>query len=179
MSNGWLDGVGAVAGILLGVAIPAQEAIRARKAIGAHLAERIRETTDAFDAAEALARQALSAISGPARERARFAAAYNRSYIEHILRRVDAAANSAVKNVPEDATDFVVAVTHARASMRDFFDNLSAANLTTSSPSALRALFDRLGGDLRELHTAGDRMLKMRHVGLAAIGMCRAFWDPR
>jgi hypothetical protein len=179
MSNGWLDGVGAVAGILLGVAIPAQEAIRARKAIGALLAEHIRETTDAFDAAETLAQQVMCAISGPARERAYFAAAYNRSYIEHILRRMDAAANSAVKTVPEDATGFIVATARARASMRDFFDNLTAANLTTSSPCALRSLFDRLASDLRELHDAGERMLKMRHVGMAAIGICRGFWDTQ
>jgi hypothetical protein len=179
MSNGWLDGVGAVAGNLLGVATPAQEAIRARKAIGAHLAEHIRETTDAFDVAEALARQALYAISGPARERAYFAATYNRSYLEHILRRVDAAANNAAKNVPEDATGFVAATAHARASMRDFFDNLTAANLTTSSPCALRSLFDRLASDLRELHTTGDRMLKRRHVGLAVIGICCGFWDTQ
>ncbi|MGV7244532.1 hypothetical protein [Caballeronia sp. M23-90] len=179
MSNGWLDGVGAVAGILLGVAIPAQEAIRARKAIGVHLAERIRETTDAFDAAEALAQQAMCAISGPARERASFAASYNRSYLEHILKRVDAAANNAVKDVPEDATGFVAATAHARESLRDFFDNLTATNLTTSSPCALRSLFDRLASDMRELHTTGDRMLKRRHVGLAAIGICRGFWDTQ
>ncbi|WP_062173236.1 hypothetical protein [Burkholderia sp. PAMC 26561] len=153
--------------------------MRTRRAIGAHLADRIRETTDAFDAAEALARQALCAVSGPAGERAVFAAAYNRSYVEHILRRVDAAANSAVKSVPEDATGFVIATAHARVSMRDFFDNLTVANLTTSSPSALSTLFDRLASDLREVHTAGERMLKMRHVGMAAISMCRAFWDNR
>jgi hypothetical protein len=179
MSNGWLDGVGTVAGVLLGVAIPAQEAIRARKAIGALLAERIRETTDAFDAVEVLAQQALSALSGSVRERADFAAAYNRSYVEHMLRRLDAAASNAVKNVPEDATAFVNAAAHARTSMRDFFDNLTAANLTTVSPPAVHTLFDRLASDLRELHSAGDHMLKMRHAGMSAIGMCRTFWDTR
>ncbi|WP_144022101.1 hypothetical protein [Caballeronia sordidicola] len=179
MSNGWMDGLGTVAGILLGVAIPAQEAMRARKAIGAHLADRIRETTDAFDAAEALAQEALCAVSGPADERAVFAAAYNRSYVEHILRRADAAAISALKNVPKDAAGFVVATAHARASMREFFNNLTAANLTTASPSALRTLFDQFASDLRELYTAGEQMLKMRHIGMAAIGMCRTYWNSR
>ena len=59
MANGWLDGMGAIAGILLGVAIPAQEAMRTRKAIGAHLAKWILETTDAFEIAEAFAQQVL------------------------------------------------------------------------------------------------------------------------
>jgi ABC-type transporter Mla subunit MlaD len=179
MSNGWLDGVGTVAGILLGVAIPAQEAMRARKAIGAHLAERIREITDAFDVAGALAQQALSALSGPVRERAVFAAGYNRAYIEHLLRRVDVAANNAIKDVPENATAFVSAASHARSSTRDFFDNLTAANLTTFLQPALLTLFERLASDLRELHVAGDRMLETRGAGTSAIGMCRAFWNSR
>ncbi|WP_162244421.1 hypothetical protein [Burkholderia sp. Leaf177] len=153
--------------------------MRTRKAIGAHLADRIRETTDAFDVAAALAQQALCAVSGAAGERAVFAAAYNRSYVEHVLRRVDAAANSAVKSAPNDATGFVIATARAQISTRDFFDNLTAAILTTSSPSALSALFDRLASDLQEVHTAGERMLKMRQVGMAAIGTCRAFWDTR
>jgi ABC-type transporter Mla subunit MlaD len=179
MSNGWLDGMGTFAGILLGVAIPAQEAMRARKAIGAHLAERVHEITDAFDVAGALAQQALSALSGPVRERVHFAAGYNRAYIEHLLRRVDVAANNAVKDVPKDAIAFVNAASHARSSMRDFFDNLTAANLTTFLQPALLTLFDRLASDLRELHIAGDRMLESRHAGMSAIGMCRALWNTR
>jgi two-component system OmpR family response regulator len=50
MSNGWLGGAGTLAGILLGFAIPAQEAMRARRAIHALLVERVRETANAFDA---------------------------------------------------------------------------------------------------------------------------------
>src|ERR1700712_1860388 len=179
MSNGWLDGMGTVAGILLGVAIPAQEAMRARKAIGAHLAERIHRITDAFDVAEALAQQALSSLSDPVPERADFTAACNLSYIEHILRRMDMAADDAAKNLPNDATAFIIATAHAQTSMHGFFGNLTAAKLTTFSPCAPRAMFDLLASDVSELHATGDRMLKMRHVGMSAIGMGRAFWDAR
>src|ERR1700733_12955142 len=98
MSNVWLDGVGPVAGVLLGIAIPAQEAMRARKAINMALAGRIRETTDAFEAAKGLAQQAVCALSEntePTQQStqrdAYFAATYNRSRIEHALKRVDAA----------------------------------------------------------------------------------------
>src|ERR1700712_733350 len=123
MSNGWLDGMGTVTGILLGIAIPAQEAVRAHKAIGALLAERIEAATDAFDAAHVLAQQAVCALCGPVPERTHFAATYNRSLIEHVLKRVETTANEAIGTAPKSATPFVNAVLRARASTRDFFDN--------------------------------------------------------
>ena len=52
MFNGWMGGAGTLAGILLGFAIPAQEAMRARRAIHALLAERVPEAANAFDARE-------------------------------------------------------------------------------------------------------------------------------
>jgi enoyl-CoA hydratase/carnithine racemase len=179
MSNGWLDGMGTVTGILLGIAIPAQEAMRAHKAIGVLLAERIQATTDAFDAAQALAQQAVCALCGPVPERTHFATTYNRSYIEHVLKRVETTANEAISTAPKSATAFVNAVSRARVSTRDFFDDLSTANLAKSTPQALHGLSDRLTRDLHELHIASDRALKTRHVGMSAIGAICARWNAR
>jgi enoyl-CoA hydratase/carnithine racemase len=171
--------MGTVTGILLGIAIPAQEAMRAHKAIGVLLAERIQATTDAFDAAQALAQQAVCALCGPVPERTHFATTYNRSYIEHVLKRVETTANEAISTAPKSATAFVNAVSRARVSTRDFFDDLSTANLAKSTPQALHGLSVRLTRDLHELHVASDRALKTRHVGMSAIGAICARWNAR
>jgi hypothetical protein len=156
MSNVWLDWVGTVAGVLLGIAIPAQEAMRARKAINTALAERIWEATDAFEAAKALAEQAVCALDENAQRDTYFAATYNRSRIEHALKRMDAAAN----NEPQCAAAFINAAEHARTSTRNFFDRLNAASdgldVAARSPQTLRRLFEQLTDDLRCLHAAGD-----------------------
>jgi hypothetical protein len=174
-----LDGVGTVAGVLLGIAIPAQEAMRARKAINMALAERIRETTDAFEAAKALAQQAVCALTENTQRDAYFAATYNRSRIEHALKRVDAAAN----DEPGCAAAFVDAAEHARTSTRNFFDKLNAASdsldIAARSPQTLRFLFDQLTDDLRKLHAARDSVLKLRRFGMAPKEVCLTLWNHR
>jgi hypothetical protein len=182
MSNVWLDGVGTVAGVLLGIAIPAQEAMRARKAINMALAGRIRETTDAFEAAKDLAQQAVCALSENTESTQRdayFAATYNRSRIEHALKRVDAAAN----NAPGCAAALVDAAAHARTSTRNFFNRLNDASdsldAAARSPQTLHVLFDQMTDDLRKLHAARDGMLKLRRFGMAPKEVCLTLWNHR
>ena len=183
MSSGWLDGVGTAAGVLLGIAIPAQEAMRARKAINTVLMEHLRETTDAFEAAKVLAEQAVCALNENVQrasvQDAYFAATYNRSRIEHALKRVDAAANDESKY----AAAFAHAAAQARTSTRNFFDNLNAASdgldVAARSPHTLRCLFERLTDDLHGLHAARDSVLKKRRIGMAPKGTCLTFWNNR
>ena len=95
MLNMWSDSLGTIAGILLGIAIPAHEALRTRKAIDVVVMESTQETQDAFDAVRILAEQAVCGLSDDSLQHGGyFATTYNRSRIEHALKRVEAVATS-------------------------------------------------------------------------------------
>jgi hypothetical protein len=184
MSNGWLDGMGAVAGVLLGIAIPAQEAMRARMSINTVLVERMRETTDAFDAAMGLAQQALRALNGNVQRDAYFAGTYNRTRIEHTLKRLDALADDAPpRNAVAAFAAFAETAMRARISARNFFNRLNAASdsldVAARSPQTLRDLFDRLTDDLCALHAARERVVDVRRIGTMWKGVSFTFWNTR
>jgi hypothetical protein len=166
MVNLWSDGLlGTIAGILLGIAIPLQAALRTRRTIDVVVMQRTQETQDAFDAVRLLAEQAVCGLSDNMQHGARhggyFATTYNRSRIEHALKRVEATATSE----PSSRTaDFVDAAAHARISMRQFFDELFTASdhvdVAVNTPETLRRLFDTLTDDISSVDAARHRLAK-------------------
>jgi hypothetical protein len=150
------DGLGTIAGILLGIAIPAQQALRVHRMIDGVVGQRTRETRDALDALQMLAEQAVQALpENPAR-------VCNRSQIEHALKRMEATA----LGEPACAADFVSAAAHARASARAFFDAVFSAREridgAKSSPQSLRRLFNEFTDDIGIVDAAHDRLVKSR-----------------
>ncbi len=165
MLNLWSDGLGAIAGILLGIAVPLQAALRTRRVIDVVVMQHTQETQDAFDAVRLLAEQAVCGLSGNMQHGLQhgdyFATTYNRSRIEHALKRVEATAASE----PSSRTaDFIDAAAHARISMRQFFDELFTASdhvdVEVNTPETLRRLFDTLTNDISSVDAARHRLVK-------------------
>jgi hypothetical protein len=160
MLNLWSDGLGTIAGILLGIAIPAQEALRTRKMIDVAVMEHTQETQDAFNAVRLLAQQAVCELTQNVQRGGYFATTYNRSHIEHALKRVEATANSEASS---RTADFVDAAAHARISTRQFFDELFTASdhdkIAVDTPETLRRLFDTLTDDIRSVDAARHRLV--------------------
>jgi hypothetical protein len=162
MLNLWSDGLGTIAGILLGIAIPAQEALRTRKTIDVVVMDSTQETQDAFDAVRLLAAQAVCGLSDDnVQHGGYFATTYNRSRIEHALKRVEA---TAISEPSSRTADFVDAAAHARISMRQFFDELFTASdhvgVGVNTPETLRRLFDTLTDDISSVDAARHRLVK-------------------
>jgi hypothetical protein len=150
------DGLGTIAGILLGIAIPAQQALRVHRLIDGVVGQRARETRDALDALQILAEQALQVSpESPAR-------ACNRSQIEHALKRMEAAA----LDEPACPADFVSAVAHARASAHALFDAvfnvLERIDGAKTGPESLRWLFKEFTDDIGDVVAAHDRLVNPR-----------------
>jgi hypothetical protein len=169
MLNLWSDGPGTIAGILLGIAIPLQAALRTRRVIDVVVMQRTQEIHDAFDAIRQLAEQAVCGLSCTAqldlphdlKQTRYFATTYNRSHIEHALKRVEATAASEPTSY---TADFVAAAAHARISMRQFFDELFTASdhidAGADTPENLRRLFDTLTDDISSVDAARHRLVK-------------------
>jgi hypothetical protein len=161
MLNLWSEGLGTIAGILLGIAIPAQEALRTRRMIDVAVMERTQETQDAFNAVRFLAQQAVCELTGNVQCGGYFVTTYNRSHIEHALKRVEATADSGLSS---RTADFVDAAAHARISTRQFFDELFTASdhddVRVDAPETLRRLLNTLTDDIRSVDAARHRLVK-------------------
>lgn len=81
--------LGNVVGVSVGLALPALEAIRARRATYTFRLERLRETVTIVNASRRLADQANAALCRGACEESYFQTTYNRAQIEHAIRLVD------------------------------------------------------------------------------------------
>jgi hypothetical protein len=81
--------LGNVVGVSVGLALPALEAIRARRAMHILRLERLREAVTVVNVSRRLADQANAALCGGACDSSYFQMTYNCSQIEHAIRLVD------------------------------------------------------------------------------------------
>jgi hypothetical protein len=81
--------LGNVVGVSVGLALPALEAIRARRAMYMLRLERLRETVTVVNIGRGLADEANAALCSGACDSSYFQRTYNRSRIEHACRLVD------------------------------------------------------------------------------------------
>jgi hypothetical protein len=81
--------LGNIVGVSVGLALPALEAIRARRAMYMLRLERLRETVTVVNIGRGLADQANAALCSGACDSSYFQRTYNRSQIEHACRLVE------------------------------------------------------------------------------------------
>ena len=81
--------LGNIVGVSVGLALPALEAIRARRAMYRLRLERLRETVIVVNIGRGLADQANAALCSGERDSSYFQRTYNRSRIEHACRLID------------------------------------------------------------------------------------------
>jgi hypothetical protein len=120
--------LGNVVGVSVGLALPALQAIRARRAMFVLRLERLRETVTVVNISRRLADQANAALCSGACDNSYFQRTYNRSQIEHAFRLVDQIepalstrqADSAVVDTRRDLRTFFSLLHGAAANLRDF-----------------------------------------------------------
>jgi hypothetical protein len=113
--------MGNIVGVTVGLALPALEAIRARRAMHMLRLERLRETVSVVNISRRLADQANAALCSDACDSSYFQGTYNRSQIEHAFQFVDRIEPSSSKRHADDA------VTGTRRDLRTFFSLLHSA----------------------------------------------------
>jgi hypothetical protein len=113
--------LGNVVGVTVGLALPALEAIRARRAMHMLRLERLRETVTVVNISRKLADQANAALCGGACDSSYFQRTYNRSQIEHAFRLVDRIQPVSSTRLSDDA------VVDTRRDLRTFFSLLHSA----------------------------------------------------
>jgi hypothetical protein len=120
--------LGNVVGVSFGLALPALEAIRARRAMYVLRLGHLRETVDIVNVSRRLADQANAALCCGACDRRYFQQTYNRSQIEHAFRLVDQImpassarhADEAVVDTRRDLRTFFSLLHGAASDFRDF-----------------------------------------------------------
>ncbi|QIE26889.1 hypothetical protein SBC1_38350 (plasmid) [Caballeronia sp. SBC1] len=113
--------LGNVVGVSVGLALPALEAIRARRAMYTLRLERLRETVTVVNISRRLADQASVALCHGACDGSYFQTTYNRSQIEHAIRLVDQIEPVSSTRRGDDA------VVDTRRDLRTFFSALHSA----------------------------------------------------
>ncbi len=119
--------LGNVIGVSVGLAIPALEAIRARRAMHMLRLERLRETVTVVNISRGLADQANAALCSGAWDNSYFQRTYNRSQIKHPFRLVDQIGPASSTRYEDDA------VGDTRRDLRTFFSLLHRAASDSSS----------------------------------------------
>ena len=120
--------LGNIVGVSVGLALPALEVIRARRAMYMLRLERLRETVIVVNIGRELADQANAALCSGACDSSYFERAYNRSRIEHACRLVDQiklasstrSADHAVANTRRDLRTFFSLLHFVATDFRDF-----------------------------------------------------------
>jgi hypothetical protein len=113
--------LGNVVGVSVGLALPALEAIRARRAMHMLRLERLRETVTVVNNSRRLADQANAALCRDGCDGSYFQTTYNRSQIEHAFLLVDQIEPvSSTRHVDDPVVD-------ARRDLRMFFSILHSA----------------------------------------------------
>ena len=113
--------LGNVVGVSVGLALPALEAIRARRAMYMLRLERLRETVTVVNIGRGLADEANAALCSGACDSSYFQRTYNRSQIEHAIRLVDQIEPASSTRLADDA------VVDTRRDLRTFFSLLHSA----------------------------------------------------
>ncbi|HEV7832733.1 MAG TPA: hypothetical protein VGP09_05015 [Caballeronia sp.] len=113
--------LGKVVGVSVGLALPALEAIRARRAMYLLRLERLRETVTVVNIGRGLADEANAALCSGARDSSYFQRTYNRARIEHAIRLVDQIEPVSSTRHADDA------VVDTRRDLRTFFSLLHSA----------------------------------------------------
>src|SRR5471032_1372074 len=116
--------LGNVVGVSVGLALPALEAIRARRAMYTLRLERLRETVTLVNVSRRLADQANAALCSGVCDRSYFQRNYNRSQIEHAYRLVDQIEPASLTRHGDEADQAVV---DTRRDLRTFFSLLHGA----------------------------------------------------
>ena len=113
--------LGSVVGVSVGLALPALEAIRARRAMYMLRLERLRETVTVVNISRRLVDQANAALCGRGCDGSYFQTTYNCSQIEHAIRLVDQIEPVSSTRHADDA------VVNTRRDLRTFFSLLHSA----------------------------------------------------
>ncbi|MFK4447277.1 hypothetical protein ABH944_007493 [Caballeronia udeis] len=163
-STGTVDSLystlGNVVGVGVGLALPALQAIRARRAMHMLRLERLRETVTVVNISRGLADQANAALCRGACDNSYFQQTYNRSQIEYACRLVDQIqpvsstrhANDAVVDTWRDLRTFF-SLLHSAAS--DFRDCQAVPERVIGS---LRASYGKVAHDIDCLETECRRL---------------------
>ncbi|SAL63658.1 hypothetical protein AWB69_07141 [Caballeronia udeis] len=152
--------LGKVVGVGVGLALPALQAIRARRAMHMLRLERLRETVTVVNISRGLADQANAALCNGACDNSYFQQTYNHSRIEHACRLVDQIepvsstrhANDAVVDTRRDLRTFF-SLLHSAAS--DFRDCQAVPERVIGS---LRASYGKVAHDIDCLETECRRL---------------------
>jgi hypothetical protein len=113
--------LGNLVGVSVGLALPALEAIRARRAMYMLRLERLRETVTVINISRGLADEANAALCSGACDCSYFQRTYNYSQIEHAIRLVDQIEPVSSTRHADDA------VVDTRRDLRTFFSLLHGA----------------------------------------------------
>jgi hypothetical protein len=157
--------LGNVVGVSVGLALPALEAIRARRAMYMLRLERLRETVTVVNIGRRLADEANAALCSGACDSSYFQRTYNRAQIEHAIRIVDQIepasstrhADDAVVDTRRDLRTFFSLLHNAASDFRDFHavPEPVVARLRTSYGNVARDL-DCLETECRRLEEKID-----------------------
>jgi len=152
--------LGNIVGVSVGLALPALEAIRARRAMYMLRLERLRETVTVVNIGRGLADQANAALCSGGCDGSYFQRTYNRSRIEHACRLVDQIEPASSTRLADDA------VVDTRRDLRTFFSLLHSAASDFRDFQAvpepvvarLRTLYGNVAHDLDCLETECRRL---------------------
>jgi hypothetical protein len=152
--------LGNIAGVSAGLALPALEAIRTRRAMHRLRLERLRETVTVVNVSRSLADEANAALCKGACDCSYFQRSYNHSRIEHAFELVDRIepasskqlANHAVLDTRRDLRTFF-SLLHSAAS--DFSDHQAVSERVIAS---LRAAYGKVARDIDCLETECRRL---------------------
>jgi len=152
--------LGNVVGVSVGLALPALEAIRARRAMYTLRLERLRETVTMVNVSRRLADQANAALCTGVCDCGYFQRTYNRSQIEHAYRLVDQIepvsstrhADEAVVDTRRDLRAFFSLLHGAASEFRDF------QAVSERVIASLRASYGNVAHDIGCLETECRRL---------------------
>jgi hypothetical protein len=152
--------LGNVVGVSVGLALPALEAIRARRTMYMLRLERMRETVTVVNIGRGLADQANAALCSGERDSSYFQRTYNRSQIEHACRLVDQIepassirpADHAVADTRRDLRTFFSLLHDAASDFRNF------QALPEPVVARLRASYGNVAHDLNCLEAECRRL---------------------